>query len=98
MSDSKPFGIDLASLKAKPKQVTQERAANVDRVAAAHGFVQREAGGRRGRPGSPRTGQVHAKVMPEVAEQIAAEARSRGVTQGVLIEEAWALYIENKPY
>ena len=39
-----------------------------------------------------RTGQVHAKVMPQIAEDIANEARRRGVVQGVLIEEAWALY------
>ena len=40
----------------------------------------------------PRTGQVHAKVMPDVSDEIAEEARRRGVQQGVLIEEAWALY------
>jgi hypothetical protein len=30
--------------------------------------------------------------MPHVADEIAEEARRRGVQQGVLIEEAWALY------
>ena len=30
--------------------------------------------------------------MPDVAKEIANEARARGVQQGVLIEEAWALY------
>jgi len=47
---------------------------------------------RRGRKPSPRTGQVHAKVMPNVAREISREAVLRGVQQGVLIEEAWALY------
>jgi hypothetical protein len=30
--------------------------------------------------------------MPNVAREISAEAKRRGVQQGVLIEEAWALY------
>jgi hypothetical protein len=30
--------------------------------------------------------------MPHIADEIAEEARRRGVQQGVLIEEAWALY------
>jgi hypothetical protein len=30
--------------------------------------------------------------MPEVSEDIANEAKRRGVQQGVIIEEAWALY------
>jgi hypothetical protein len=36
--------------------------------------------------------------MPDVAKEIAAEARFRGVQQGVIIEEAWALYkLQNNP-
>ena len=30
--------------------------------------------------------------MPGIPEEIAHEAKRRGVQQGVLIEEAWALY------
>jgi hypothetical protein len=30
--------------------------------------------------------------MPHVADEIAEEAKRRGVQQGVLIEEAWVLY------
>jgi hypothetical protein len=30
--------------------------------------------------------------MPDIADEIANEAKRRGVQQGVLIEEAWALY------
>jgi hypothetical protein len=30
--------------------------------------------------------------MPNVSDEIAEEARRRGVTQGVIIEEAWDLY------
>ena len=93
MSDSrKPFTIDLSSLRRRQKDgsaVTMER---VDSAAEQHGFVDREPRKKRGRPPSPRTGQVHAKVMPHIAEEIADEARRRGVQQGVVIEEAWALY------
>jgi hypothetical protein len=31
-------------------------------------------------------------VLPHVSDAIAAEARRRGVQQGVVLEEAWALY------
>ena len=47
---------------------------------------------KRGRKPSPRTGQVHAKVLPNTSKEISREATHRGVQQGVLIEEAWALY------
>ena len=56
------------------------------------GFVPRDSQKRRGRKPSPRTGQVHAKVLPGVSDEIANEAKRRGVQQGVIIEEAWALY------
>jgi hypothetical protein len=39
---------------------------------------------------------VHAKVLPHVADDIAAEARRRGTQQGIIIEEAWALYLAHK--
>ena len=90
---SVPFSIDLADLRARPKEAGTARA---DAAGEAHGFVSREPSpspkGRPGRRPSPRTGQVHAKVLPQVSAAIADEARRRGVTQGVLIEEAWTLY------
>lgn len=89
------FSIDLGLLKKRAKPGS-ETVAKTDKVAEARGFVAREPQGRRGRPKSPRTGQVHAKVMPEVAEQISAEARRQGVQQGVLIEKAWELYRERQ--
>ncbi len=86
-----PFKVELKSLKSRPKadSVVAEKAA--DAVGVALGFASREPG-RRGRLPSPRTGQVHAKVMPDVADAIGNEARRRGVQQGVIIEEAWAAY------
>ena len=63
----------------------------VDMIADEHGFVDRPIR-RAGRKRSPRTGQVHAKVLPNVSVEIANESTRRGVQQGVVIEEAWALY------
>lgn len=87
-----PFSIDLGSLKSRRKDTSPTTVEKVDTAGEKHGFVDREPKGKRGRPRSPRTGQVHAKVMPDIAAEIAAEATRRGVQQGVLIEEAWALY------
>lgn len=92
MNDKPAFSIDLGSLRTRRKDVSAEAIERADTAAAQHGFVDREPKAPRGRKPSPRTGQVHAKVMPNVADEIADEARRRGVQQGVVIEEAWALY------
>ncbi|MEZ5784646.1 MAG: chromosome partitioning protein ParB [Rhizobiaceae bacterium] len=94
MSSDRPFSIDVGALKSKPKPTTPQAVQKADSAGAKHGFVEREPKGRRGRQPSPRTGQVHAKVMPEIATAIGDEARRRGVQQGVIVEEAWALYCE----
>lgn len=92
MSDKSAFSIDIARLRTRQKDISPETMERADAAGEQHGFVNREPPKRRGRQASPRTGQVHAKVMPHVADEIANEARRRGVTQGVLIEEAWELY------
>jgi hypothetical protein len=92
MTDKPAFSIDLGSLKTRRKDTSPEAIERADAAAEQHGFINREGQGRRGRKPSPRTGQVHAKVMPHVADEIADEAKRRGVQQGVLIEEAWELY------
>jgi hypothetical protein len=100
MSESNPFSISLnpGKLRTRPKDTSPGTVARTDEAAEKHGFVDRSPQKRRGRKPSPRTGQVHAKVMPDVAKEIAAEARFRGVQQGVIIEEAWALYkLQNDP-
>ncbi|NRB05702.1 MAG: chromosome partitioning protein ParB [Rhodobacteraceae bacterium] len=98
MTQDDPFGIALntGKLKSRPKDASPKAEAQSDAVAEKHGFVDRAPRKKRGRKPSPRTGQVHAKVMPEVSKEIAREARMRGVQQGVLIEEAWALYKADK--
>jgi hypothetical protein len=93
MSDNAPFQIDIKGLRSKSKPADNRSVAAADAAGEEHGFLPREPGTRRGgRRPSPRTGQIHAKVLPNVAEGIAEEAQRRGVTQGVVIEEAWALY------
>lgn len=88
----KAFSIDLGRLKTRAKPADPATLSEVDEAGERHGFVAREPG-RRGRRPSPRTGQVHAKVLPDIADAIADEARRRGVTQGVVIEDAFALYV-----
>ena len=92
MTEGKTFNIDLGLLKSREKDRSPQALEKVDRAGEELGFVGRDAQKRRGRRPSPRTGQVHAKVMPEVSEEIANEAKRRGVQQGVILEEAWALY------
>ena len=92
MGESKPFNIDLGRLKSRDKDRSPQALEKSDLAGESLGFVARDAQKRRGRRPSPRTGQVHAKVMPDVSEEIAKEAKRRGVQQGVIIEEAWGLY------
>lgn len=95
-----PFRVDLGALKSRPKDDHSATLEKVERAGEEIGFIARPFGEaeapKRGRSPSPRTGQIHAKVMPDVAAAIAAEARARGVQQGVILEEAWALYLTLK--
>lgn len=86
------FTINLGDLRRQPKKTDEVALAKADAAGEAHGFVDRAPRGKPGRKKSERTGQVHAKVLPHVSEAIANEATRRGVVQGVIIEEAWALY------
>lgn len=90
------FKLDLGSLKRTAKPASEAAIAKTDAVGEARGFVDRSPRGKPGRKKSERTGQVHAKVLPHVSEEIAEEAMRRGVVQGVIIEEAWALYKESQ--
>lgn len=92
MNDKPAFSIEVGGLKSRAKDRTPQAVEKIDRAGEAHGFVDRSPKKKRGRPASPRTGQVHAKVLPHVSAEISEEAKRRGVQQGVLIEEAWALY------
>lgn len=96
MNDAvKGFGVKLGGLKkVEREEIPAAVARELDAVGAARGFVAREPAAKRGRVASPRTGQVHAKVLPDVAAEISAEAQRRDTTQGVVIEAAWKLYRE----
>lgn len=96
MPDETPFRIDIAKLRSRNKDGSPQAMQRADQAGEELGFVDRTAKRRRGRQPSPRTGQVHAKVMPDVAVEIGNEARRRGVQQGVILEEAWALYVAAK--
>lgn len=65
-----------------------------DKVAEAHGFLDRAPRKKAGRPLSIRQFQLHPKVKPEVGEAFAAEAQELGVTQGQLFEQMWAVYLQ----
>ena len=90
--ENAPFRIDVGDLKSRAKDSSPQAVEKADHAGEKHGFVDREPKKQRGRKPSPRTGQVHAKVLPHIAEELANEQRRTGKTQGVLIEEAWALY------
>ncbi|AYO75458.1 MULTISPECIES: chromosome partitioning protein ParB [Sphingomonadaceae] len=97
MTEKPSFAIDIGGLKTRPKPQDASALRAADEAAEEHGFVSRDPEPRKaGRRPSPRTGQVHAKVLPHVALEIADEAQRRGVTQGVLIEEAWALFTKDR--
>ncbi len=82
----------LAGLKARPKDTSVEQVRRADEVGEARGFLDRTPRKKPGRKPSPRTHQLHPKVLPKVGEAIAAEAERLGVTQGQLIEQMWARY------
>lgn len=69
----------------------------LDAAAEKQGYVNRSARKRKIVP-NPRTGQVHAKVMPRVHKEILLESKRRGVQQGVLIEEMWNMRIPHHIY
>lgn len=85
----------LAGLKARPKDTTVEEVRRVDEVGEARGFVDRSPRKKPGRKPSPRTHQLHPKVLPNIGEAISAEAESLGITQGQLVEQMWSVYEAN---
>jgi len=45
-----------------------------------------------GRKKSPRTYQMHPKMLPDIGEAIVKEAERNGLTQGQIIESMWQAY------
>jgi hypothetical protein len=92
MSDGKAFNIDLGRLKSREKDRSPQAIEKAERAGEELGFVARDGQKRRGRKPSPRTGQVHAKVMPAFPKRSPTKPSAAACSRGVLIEEAWALY------
>lgn len=92
-SPNNPF---LGGLKARPKSADPTDIAELDRVAERRGFVDRAPRKKPGRKPSPRSFQLHPKVMPAVGEAFALEAEQLGITQGHLLEMAWKAYVAKK--
>lgn len=88
----------LSGLKARPKETTVEEVRRVDEVGEARGFLDRTPRKKPGRKPSPRTHQLHPKVLPRVGEAIATEAERLGITQGQLIERMWETYKSDLDY
>ena len=82
----------LAGLKSRPKPAAAEDIRKVDDVGESRGFIDRTPRKKPGRKPSPRTMQLHPKVMPEIGEGIVAEAEGLGMTQGQFIEHMWRAY------
>ena len=79
----------LAGLKARPKDSGPQEVKIADEIGEARGFLDRTPRKKPGRKASPRTYQLHPKVMPKTGESISAEAERLGITQGQLIEQMW---------
>ena len=77
MSSDNPFGIQVEALGKSQKNDTSS-AEVVDEIGDRLKFSDRGGLRRSERAPSPRTRQVHAKVLPEVSRGIATEARRRG--------------------
>lgn len=84
----------LGGLVARPKPSTVEDVRRIDEVGEARGFVDRTPRKKPGRKPSPRTYQMHPKVMPQIGEAITDEAEKLGLTHGQLIEKMWQIYLK----
>lgn len=84
----------LFDLAPKPRSASKDLVRASDHVAEAHGFIDRTPRRKPGRKKGLRTFQIHPKMLPEVGEQIVAEAERLGTTQGHVIEAMWRAYME----
>lgn len=84
----------LSGLSARPKPASAEDVRRIDDIGEAHGFLDRTPRKKPGRKPSPRTYQMHPKLMPQIGEAITLEAEALGLTQGQLIERMWQAYLD----
>ena len=81
-----------AGLTTRQKDTTVDGIRCIDGVGEARGFIEETPRKKPGRKPSPRTHQLHPKVLPVVGEAISAEAERLGITQGQLVERMWSVY------
>jgi hypothetical protein len=84
----------LAGLTARPKDTGPAEVRKVDEVGEARGFVDRTPRKKPGRKPSPRTYQLHPKVLPATGQELSEHAEEMGLTQGQLVEVIWMFYKE----
>lgn len=83
----------LSGLSVRQKTFTKENVRHIDDNGEAHGLLDRSHRKKPGRKPSPRTYQMHPKLMPKVGEAITLEAEALGLTQGQFIERMWQVYL-----
>ena len=88
------FAVEVPNLRRREKSAPERSEAAADEAGRRAGFSGPGRG--RPRPKSPRTGQLHTRVLPEVAKAISDEAMRRSVTIGVVVEEAFELYLQDR--
>lgn len=90
----------LPGLKARPKGQVEEALQKIDEHGDRRGFVDREPATsmsvpfrkKPGRKPSPRTQQLHPRVLPATSQAFFAAARERGLSQGQMFEVIWAYW------
>ena len=90
----------LPGLKARSKGRVGDALQDIDEVGARRGFVNREPGTsmtapmrkKPGRKPSPRTQQLHPRVLPVTGQAFMDAARDRRLSQGQMFELIWAYW------
>lgn len=94
----------LPGLKVRPKGPVEDVLRDIDERGARRGFVDREpatsmgAPFRRkpGRKPSPRTQQLHPRVLPSTGEAFLDAAKVRRLSQGQMFEVIWAYWLNRE--
>jgi len=88
-----PAIAEDGALKATPKDISDHALRQLDQAAADLGFVDRTPRRKPGRKPSPRTFQLHPKVLPLIGNAFADEAIRRDLTQGEFFEIVWNHFV-----
>ena len=91
-------------LKARSKDRVEDALQDIDQIGDRRGFVDREPVARsdtpeRKKPGrkpSPRTQQLHPRVLPATGQAFLAAAKRRRLSQGQMFEILWEKWTEDE--